>query len=113
METMLEYQNNVLNSYLVSPFLINVLEQGLDVSKLLDSKICSYKLEQEGIEHIKSFASFHSNDARKIVNYEGTLTELSHDEDAYDKMFGKVFPFMRETSQKMGLAMSLFAKKKI
>ena len=61
------------NGYLVSPLLINVLEQGLDVSKLLDSNICSYKLKPDDIEHMKTFVSFHANDATEIVNYEHSL----------------------------------------
>ena len=73
MELLLTHQNNMRNAYLVSPFLINVLEQGLDVSKLLDSNICSSRLTQDDIEHMKSFVSFHANDATEIVNYERSL----------------------------------------
>jgi hypothetical protein len=114
MELMLEHQNNVLNSYLVSPFLIKAMDQGLDVSKLLDSNICSYKLEPEAIEHFKSFASFHSQGDSEIVNYEGTLMELCHDEEAYDKMFGKKFPFTRKAKPelKQQRSITLFSKKK-
>jgi len=40
---MLEYQNNVRNSFLVRPLMLNILKLGLDIVPLLNSSLCSYR----------------------------------------------------------------------
>lgn len=93
-ELMLAYQDSIKNSYMVNSFLIRAIETGLDVCSLLDSKICSYKLDDDEVEHFTCFPEFHTNDAKFIVNYDKSFMDLLHDEEAYDYLYAKHFPFI-------------------
>lgn len=48
---LLKYQDSIKNSYMVNSFLIDAITIGLDVCSLLDSNLCSYKLEENEVEH--------------------------------------------------------------
>ena len=50
-ELLLSYQDSIKNSYIINSFFIRAIETGLDVCSLMDSKICSYKLDDEEVEH--------------------------------------------------------------
>jgi hypothetical protein len=89
---MLEFQNDLCNAYLVAPFLIKVMEKGLDITKLLESNICAYKLEPKAVEHMECFPSFHPDSGLCIVNYKNSFIDLLHDEQAYEQMFGDRYP---------------------
>lgn len=69
-----------------------MIAAGLDISNLLDSSICCYRMEADHVEHINCFLEFHTNDETRIVNYKKSFMELLHDEEAYDQLFGEEFP---------------------
>ena len=68
-------------------------EKCLDISNLLDSKLCSYILEAEEVEHFYRFPGFHFNDKKATVNFKNSFMELLHDEEAYEQNFGEDYPF--------------------
>ena len=92
-DQLLSYQDSIKNSYMVNSFLIQAIESGIDVCSVLDSKIRSYKLDDDEVEHFSCFPEFHANDGKCIVNYDKSFTELLHDEDAYDYLYAQKFPF--------------------
>lgn len=59
---------------------------------LLDSKICSYKLDDDEVEHMACFPEFHKSDKNFIVNYDKSFMDLLHDEEAYNYLYAKHFP---------------------
>ena len=92
-DLLLSYQDSIINSYLVNAFLIKAIETGLDVCSVLDSKICSYRMDDDEVEHFACFPEFHTDDGKCIVNYDKSFMELLHDEEAYDYLYAQQFPF--------------------
>lgn len=56
------------------------MEKGLDITKLMESNICAYKLEPKAMEHMECFPSFHPDSGLCIVNYKKSFIDLLHDE---------------------------------
>jgi hypothetical protein len=95
-DIMLEYQDNVRNAYLVRPLLLNVLRLGLDVANLLNSSLCTYQLDENEMEHFGTFPPFHEDQSMAMVNYAHPIESLLHDEEAYQVLFGTIFPAKKD-----------------
>jgi hypothetical protein len=44
------------------------------------------------MEHFKEFPPFHEDQSKEIVNYAHPIESLLHDDNAYEHMFGTIFP---------------------
>jgi hypothetical protein len=93
---MLEYQDNVRNSFLVRPLMLNILKLGLDIVPLLNSSLCSYRFESNEMEYLEAFPVFHEDYSTAIENYPDSIESLLHDNDAYYYLFEEIFPFPKE-----------------
>lgn len=80
---------------------MSAFERGLDISTLLESKLCSYILEAQEVEHFYRFPGFHSNDTKATVNFKNSFMELLHDEEAYEQNFGEDYPFDTEDQKNL------------
>jgi hypothetical protein len=77
---------------LIFNWLLEAMRRGLDICSVLDSKICSARLDANVVEHFARWPIFHTNDETCIENYESTFNALLHDEEAYNSLFSQEFP---------------------
>jgi hypothetical protein len=62
MDSMIEFQNCIENSFIINDWLISAIKKGIDIEKLLDSEICSTKLNKDNLEHPETWPTYYDND---------------------------------------------------
>jgi hypothetical protein len=96
---LLKYQNKIRNFYLVSQFIIPSIEKGLDIDQLLESDICSYKIDSAEMEYIDTFPAFHTDFDTAIANYSDSFQEFCHSKETYKELFGDKFPVSEDENK--------------
>lgn len=92
LDQLLAYQNYPETSVLVDSWLVQAIEKGLPLNKLLSSKILSQKIQPNScFTNFQDFPCEHTDSRTRIVSYQDRYAKLLNDRQAYNQLFGQMF----------------------